>query len=284
MNVSMQDTFNLGWKLVHVLKGRANPRLLRSYSKERLTEAKRLVETDHKWSRIMSAPTTQAERDGTQEPRIIRQFKENLEFTGGTAVKYDASYLFADSAHQALAAGEEIGRRFHSAPVVRVSDAKQMHLGHVAEADARWRIYAFAGKSDTSNPGSKIHQLADWLETNTNSPVVQFTPKGEDIDAVIDFRAVFQQTFDQVAYENMPSLLKPKTGKLGLQDHEKVFCVDHKGLGDIFDMRGINREKGCMIVVRPDQYVSHVLPLDGFEELSAFFAGVLQVNSAGKRV
>jgi phenol 2-monooxygenase len=159
-----------------------------------------------------------------------------------------------------------------------------MHLGHVAEADARWRIYAFAGKSDTSNPGSKIHQLADWLETNANSPVVQFTPKGEDIDAVIDFRAVFQQTFDQVAYENMPSLLKPKTGKLGLQDHEKVFCVDHKGLGDIFDMRGINREKGCMIVVRPDQYVSHVLPLDGFEELSAFFAGVLQVNSAGRRV
>jgi len=31
-----------------------------------------------------------------------------------------------------------------------------------------------------------------------------------------------------------------------------------------------------MIVVRPDQYVSHVLPLDGFEALSAFFAGVLR--------
>jgi len=64
MNVSMQDTFNLGWKLVHVLQGRADASLLRSYSKERLTEAKRLVETDHKWSRIMSAPTTQAEREG----------------------------------------------------------------------------------------------------------------------------------------------------------------------------------------------------------------------------
>ena len=275
MNVSMQDTFNLGWKLVHVLQGRADARLLRSYSKERLTEAKRLVETDHKWSRIMSEPTTQAERDGTQEPRIIRQFKENLEFTGGTAVKYDTSYLFDAGTHQALAKGEEIGRRFHSAPVVRLSDAKQMQLGHIAEADARWRIYAFAGKSDTSNPGSAIHKLADWLEKNANSPVVKHTPKGEDIDAVIDFRAVFQQTFDQLAYENMPSLLKPKTGKLGLQDHEKVFCTDHKGLGDIFDMRGINRDKGCMIVVRPDQYVAHVLPLDGFEALSAFFSGVL---------
>ena len=276
MNVSMQDTFNLGWKLALVLQGRADPSLLRSYTQERLTEAKRLVETDHKWSRVMSAPTTQAERDGTEEPRMIRQFKENLEFTGGTAVKYDTSYLFAASAHQALAKGEEIGRRFHSAPVVRVSDAKQMQLGHVAEADARWRLYAFAGKADGSHAGSAIHRLADWLETNANSPIVKHTRPGEDIDAVIDFRAVFQQTFEELAYEHMPSLLKPKTGKLGLQDHEKVFCVDHKGLGDIFEMRGINRDKGCIVVVRPDQYVAHVLPLDGFDELSAFFAGFLK--------
>ena len=276
MNVSMQDTFNLGWKLVHVLQGRADASLLRSYSKERLTEAKRLVETDHEWARIMSAPTTQAERDGSEEPRIIRQFKANLEFTGGTAVKYDTSYLFAPGTHQALAKGEEIGRRFHSAPVVRVADAKQMQLGHVAEADARWRIYAFAAKTDSSNPGSGIHKLADWLETNPQSPVVKHTRKGEDVDAVIDFRAVFQQTFDQLAYENMPSLLKPHTGKLGLQDHEKVFCVDHKGVGDIFDMRGIDRDKGCIIVVRPDQYVANVLPLDGYDALAAYFAGVLK--------
>ena len=276
MNVSMQDTFNLGWKLVHVLQGRADASLLRSYSKERLTEARRLVETDHEWARIMSAPTTQAERDGTEEPRIIRQFKKNLEFTGGIAVKYDQSTLFGGGTHQALATGEAIGRRFHSAPVVRLSDAKQMQLGHAAEADARWRIYAFAGKADSSNPGSSIHRLADWLETNASSPIVRHTRKDEDIDAVVDFRAVFQQTFDQLAYENMPSLLKPKTGKLGLQDHEKTFCVDHKGAGDIFDMRGVNRDKGCMVVVRPDQYVAHVLPLDGFDELSAFFAGILR--------
>ncbi|MGB7649231.1 MAG: FAD-dependent monooxygenase [Pseudomonas fluorescens] len=276
MNVSMQDTFNLGWKLIHVLQGRADPSLLRSYSKERLTEAKRLVETDHQWARVMSAPTTQAERDGTEEPRIIRQFKANLEFTGGIAVKYDPSTLIAPATHQALATGEEIGRRFHSAPVVRLSDAKQMQLGHVAEADARWRIYAFAGKADSSDAGSAIHKLADWLETDASSPIARHTRKNEDIDAVIDLRAVFQQTFERLAYENMPSLLKPKTGKLGLQDHEKVFCVDHKGVGDIFDMRGINRDKGCLVVVRPDQYVANVLPLDGFAELAAFFAGILQ--------
>lgn len=276
MNVSMQDTFNLGWKLVHVLQGRADASLLRSYSRERLAEARRLVETDHAWARIMSAPPTAAERDGLEEPRIIRQFKANLEFTGGNAVKYEPSALVGPATHQALATGLEIGRRFHSAPVVRLADAKPMQLGHVAEADARWRLYAFAGQADGAAPGSALHRLADWLERDPGSPVVRHTRPGEDIDAVIDVRAVFPQTFDRLDVAQMPSLLRPKTGRLGLQDHEKVFCVDHKGAGDIFALRGIDRERGCMVVVRPDQYVAHVLPLDGFAELSAFFAGILR--------
>lgn len=275
MNASMQDTFNLGWKLAHVVQGRADASLLHSYSGERLTEARRLVETDRQWARIMSAPATPEERDGKVEPRFIRQFKENLEFTGGLAVKYESSALTADPRHQALATGQEIGRRFHSAPVVRVCDARQMQLGHRAEADGRWRIYAFAGRSDGSEPGPAIHKLADWLENAPGSPVVKHTRKDEDIDAIIDVRAVFQQTFDQLAFDSLPALLKPKTGKLGLIDFEKVFCVDHKNLGDIFDMRGIDRDRGCMIVLRPDQYIANVLPLNAYDDLSTFFDGVL---------
>jgi phenol 2-monooxygenase len=43
----------------------------------------------------------------------------------------------------------------------------------------------------------------------------------------------------------------------------------------IFDMRGVIRETGCMVVVRSDQYVAHVLPLHGYDGLADFFAGVL---------
>ena len=50
-----------------------------------------------------------------------------------------------------------------------------------------------------------------------------------------------------------------------------AYCPDLKGGPDIFDLRGINREKGAMVVVRPDQYVSNVLPLDAHDELAAFF-------------
>ncbi|MDP7149781.1 MAG: hypothetical protein QGI70_02265, partial [Paracoccaceae bacterium] len=54
----------------------------------------------------------------------------------------------------------------------------------------------------------------------------------------------------------------------------KVFCTDHKGAGDIYDMRGIDRDQGCMVLVRPDQYVAHVLPLSAGAELGAFFDAI----------
>ncbi len=272
MNVSMQDSFNLGWKLVQVLKGRSDPDLLHTYSAERWVEAKRLIETDHKWARIMSAPPGESELDDGGMPRFQKQFIENLEFTGGLAVKYDRSRLTGGSSHQGLAPGFEIGRRFHSAPVVRVSDAMQMQLGHVAEADGRWRIYAFAG--ETCQAGSGLYGLCDWLMKDSHSVVQKYRHKEEDIDAVIDLRAIFQQDFEAILDLKLPEILKPHTGEMGLQDHEKVFCADHMGAGDIYQMRGIDRQAGCMVVVRPDQYIAHVLPLEAHDQLSDFFAGI----------
>ena len=73
----------------------------------------------------------------------------------------------------------------------------------------------------------------------------------------------------------MPPLLLPPKGRYGLRDYEKMFCPDLKGGHDIFAMRGIDRDKGCMVVVRPDQYVAHVLPLDGHAALAAYFDGFM---------
>jgi hypothetical protein len=42
-----------------------------------------------------------------------------------------------------------------------------------------------------------------------------------------------------------------------------MFCADIKSSNDIFTMRGIDREAVCIVVVRPDQYIAHVLPLNG---------------------
>ena len=77
----------------------------------------------------------------------------------------------------------------------------------------------------------------------------------------------------------MPSLLLPRKGRYGLHDYEKMFCSDRKPGKDIFDIRGINRDQGCIVIVRPDQYVAHILPLDAHDALAGFFDGFMLLPS-----
>ena len=120
---------------------------------------------------------------------------------------------------------------------------------------------------------SRARELCEFLEADA-SPIKRFTPAGADPDSVIDVRAIFQQGHRDLAVDRMPSVLMPKKGRLGLIDYEKMFCPDPNS-ADIFELRGVNRVTGCMVVVRPDQYVAHLLPLHGHEALADFFAGIL---------
>jgi phenol 2-monooxygenase (NADPH) len=273
MNVSMQDAFNLGWKLASVLQERCAPSLLHSYSAERRAVAKELIDFDREWSAMLAS--SHEEGEGPSPAETQRYFVQHGRYTAGTATHYASSLLTGEATHQHLAAGLVIGKRFHSAPVIRLADAKPVHLGHVAEADGRFRIYAFAGAGDPTASGSAIHRLCEFLAESPQSPVRKYTRQGEDIDTVIDVRAVFQQAHRELAIEAMPALLLPRKGRYGLRDYEKMFCADLKGGNDIFAMRGIDRDAGCMVIVRPDQYVAHVLPLDGYEQLASYFDGFM---------
>ena len=189
--------------------------------------------------------------------------------------RYKPSILTGEPTHQRLATGFPIGARFHSAPVVRLADAKPMHLGHAARADGRWRLYAFAAAEDPADPSSRLAALCRFLEASPDSPVRKHSLAGADADSVIDVRAIVQQGHRGLVLGTMPGFLLPRKGRYGLIDYEKLFCPDLKTGPDIFELRGVDRAAGCIVVARPDQYVAHVLPLDGYAELSAFFGGFM---------
>lgn len=276
MNVSMQDGFNLGWKLASVLLGRCSPQLLHTYSAERQAIAKELIDFDRKFAQMFSAPPKDADHpDGVDPAEFQRYFMQQGRFTAGTATRYKPSLITGEPVWQRLAQGLMVGMRFHSAPVIRLADAKPLHLGHTVKADGRWRLFVFAGSDDRGAAASVVRALCGFLADSPQSPVRKYTPAGEDIDAVIDVRAIFQHGHRELAIETMPAFLLPRKGRYGLRDYEKIFCPDLKSGNDIFEMRGIDRHKGCIVVVRPDQYVAHVLPLDAHGELAAFFDGFM---------
>jgi phenol 2-monooxygenase len=273
MNVSMQDSFNLGWKLASVLRQRSTPRLLHTYSAERQAIAKELIDFDREWAQMLSASAKSATELNPFE--VQNYFVRQGRYTAGTATSYRGSIIIGEPAYQDLAKGFVTGTRLHSAPVIRLADAKPVHLGHTVEADGRWRLFAFAGPEDPVAQRSGIRDLCEFLAEARESPVRRYTSPGEDIDSVIDLRAVFQQSHRDLPLERMPAFLLPQKGRYGLRDYEKMFCPDLRNGNDIFAMRGIDRQRGCVIVVRPDQYIAHVLPLDGYMELATFFDGFM---------
>lgn len=278
MNVSMQDAFNLGWKLASVIRGQSPEALLDTYAVERQAIAQELIDFDLKWSEAMAAkPADPSDPDSGGMSAQERQqiFTDGGRFTAGFATDYPPNMITGTAEHQHLATGFPVGQRFHSAPVTRLADAKPLELGHEASADGRWRLYVFADSKDPQSPDSHVAALCRFLAESTESPVVKYTPAGADPDAIFDVRAVFQQGHRELPIGSIPAFLLPSKGRLGLIDYEKVYCADLSAESDIFARRGINRDKGAIVVARPDQYVADVVPLDDYARLSEFFAGVM---------
>ena len=285
MNVSMQDTFNLGWKLGAVLRGQADASLLHTYQTERKITAQELIDYDTHWSRMVGF----RDADTPVTPQQVQeQFVRGGKFTAGFATRYtpDFSALTGPDIHQQLATGFEIGTRFHSAPVVRVADAKPLQLGHVHRADGRWRVYLFADETGIGTEST----VANWcqrMSIDAMSPINRFTPADAASDSIFDIYAITQEQHLRVDINDIHALLQPAKGKFGLIDYEKVFSAERTNgilLGqipgieanqDIYQLRGVNRKHGAVVIVRPDQYIGHVLSLAQFQAFDQYFDGFL---------
>jgi len=264
MNVSMQDGWNIAWKLGHVLSGIAPESLLDTYSSERQVVAQNLIDFDREWSTLMAKPAEEF-----SDPQELANFYvKNAEFPAGFMTEYQASMITGTTEHQNLATGFPVGKRFKSAQVMRVCDGNDVHLGHHATADGRWRIYAFAD-SARSGADSRLAAWAEWMLNSPDSPVVKYTPEGSDPDSLFDIKVIYQQPHGEVEFgPSVPAIFAPKVGPFHLTDYEKVYAVDPAV--NIFEERGIDKE-GAVVVVRPDHYVSQVLSFADIDELATFF-------------
>lgn len=259
MNVSMQDGWNLSWKLGHVLSGRSPESLLKTYSDERQVIAKNLIDFDKEWSTLMAKRPEEFSSPSELEDFYL----QTAEFPAGFMTEYQPSVLTAPNAQKELAKGFPLGKRFKSVMTTRVGDAVPLHLGHQHRADGRFRIYAFADRDATA-----LKQWGDWMLTSPESPLQRFTPVGADLNALFDVKVVYQQAHPEVDISETPKVFMPLVGPFQVTDYDNVFAIH--GDVDIFDEREISRD-GAVVVVRPDHYVSHILPLTEPQELAKFF-------------
>ncbi len=100
------------------------------------------------------------------------------------------------------------------------------------------------------------------------------TRPDEDANALFDVKVIYQAPYTNVVIPQVPDAFKPIVGPFELVDVNEIFAAADRD--DIFDVRELSRD-GVLVVVRPDQYVAHVLPLDANEELAALFKPIFPV-------
>ena len=320
MNTSMQDTYNLTWKIASVVKGISPRSILPTYEMERKQIAQDLITFDHKFSRLFSGKPAKDEADaaGISMTEFQQAFEKGNRFASGLSVDYQRSLLTvkpegsaktmveggtvvthravappaagveSDASLSAESAGEtriELGKRFNTAQVVCHATALPYELADRIISDGRWRVVYFCGDVRKSECASEMKQFGDYL---SDQLVPRFTPQDEDFDSVIEVLTVSATPRVESELEDFHEALRPMTtthhqptpdGRYNTSlDYWKVFVDDetyHQGHGQAYKKYGLPSDKGTLVVLRPDGYVSLLIEAKQHAMLGDFFGQIL---------
>ena len=190
----------------------------------------------------------------------------------------------ADTKHrvesdQSLATEVLLGKRIPSVKILNQSDARPWHLQEVLPSNGRWRVLVFPGDIQDSDQNAKLHKLADGID-RPESFIHAHTPKGAKSDEVIEILTVHASPRQNVTIFDFPAVFRPYDEVDGW-DYNKIYVDDvsyHEGFGKIYESFGISKQ-GCLIILRPDQYVSYIGPLDDVGAVNNFFRNFMRVQN-----
>ncbi|BGP34602.1 hypothetical protein JCM10296v2_006424 [Rhodotorula toruloides] len=287
MNTSMQDTWNLCWKLGSVALGLAKPELLQTYSDERQVVAKTLIDFDTKFSKLFSGKPASA--TDVDEGVDLKEFKDvfatgNL-FAAGMSINYGDSIVVgkdgsrgAVASKQHLALKLPVGERFYSAQVVNQASATADQLTTRIPFTGAFRLLVFPGDITKPEAKERLQKLADYLDS-PESVVSKYTPSDLPRWAVIDPVTIHcaERTEVELYDFPQPSIFHP-------HNYKRIYCDGpsyHRGDGKAYETYGISKEEGAIVVVRPDQYTGLVVGLNDTDLLDAYFAQFMQPAKDG---
>lgn len=264
MNASMNDTHNLAWKLVHVIRGWADRSLLRTYELERRKYAQDLIDFDREFSKMFSGKIRTAENeDGISADEFKRAFRRFGGFTSGIGICYQASTI-VNARHQQEAANLIIGKRLPPQRIVRATDARPFELHDLLPSDARFKVLVFTGDIYESSQKSRVEKLAQKM--GADDSFLKRYSKAGDIFAAFDILAITSKN-DIVRHTDLPELFRSHWAKVYVDNKELMGTLG----GDAYLNFGISAT-GAVVIVRPDGYVGIVAPFDDIAHIDTYFA------------
>ncbi|WYZ34231.1 hypothetical protein EsH8_I_000507 [Colletotrichum jinshuiense] len=312
MNVSMQDSYNLGWKIGLVCKNVLPRHVLSTYELERKKIAKDLIAFDGKFSKLFTGrPAKDIQNEtGVSDDEFQKAFHTSRMFTTGVGVTYQPTVLVASQPGEgadneqglktsaaksspSLATNCKVGQRFPSHRVIRQSDARLWELHHKLPSNGRFRLVVFGGDISQQEPRDRTNALGAWLSSYLpRLPTILLSPgsdphsgsmkfRTDEDPSVVDVLLVHSAPREQVEMlRDVHEAYHPFDGKLGW-DYDKIF-VDGETLYEqperAYEKYGVDRARGAVVGLRPDGYVGLVTSLshEGIQEIQSWFDGIFQ--------
>lgn len=284
MNMSMQDAFNVGWKIALVVAGSLKPDILETYALERHPLAEMLLDFDRHWSPMFTDQRPgEADAKATDIALIAEKFED---FADGWKVFYPASSLVCkavgDDAGFALAKQMIPGERVRPVKIRNQADGGTQWTTRVLESDGRFRILVLAG--DLRNPMQKqrigaLARILDGQPESATSPLGRYMEIPGRFTSPIDILTIHASPWQEVEFFDFPEVLRPFDPVKGWA-YDKIWCdsscvFDRYCDGKSYDKWGVDRVLGALAVVRPDQYIGWVGELGDVAEMIQYLDGIL---------
>lgn len=285
MNTSMQDAFNLGWKMAGVLNAQLQPSILATYESERRPVAQELVDIDLELSSQLSAAGPKSRE------RMAAVYARLRAFSDGSAITYPASPIVAvapptptpttantNIPHHPAAPHLKLGGRFPIHPLTDQSTGIPHPSLRLLKTNGRFRLVLFAG--DVSRPAqlARVNALGAALAA-PNGLLTRHNPAPPQTP-LIDVLLVYAAPTAQTEAADFDATFRPANLPHGGIDHHRIFGDGPPPVGDermsvgaMHAALGIDVDLGALVVVRPDQYVAWVGALEDVEACAGWFAG-----------
>ena len=206
---------------------------------------------------------------------IVAKAVDAAEQGDGTDVSLKSTQLQINSV-QSLATEVKVGMRMPSNKVLNQSDARPSQFQELLKSNGRWRVVIFPGDIRIPAQREKLNKLGDRL-SGADSFLRKFTPRDARYDSVVELLAVHAAPRTETTVFDFPEVFRPYD-ELDGWDYWKIFVDDqsyHEGHGHIYRNLGIDPGRGCAIVIRPDQYVSYVGPMEDYDAVDKFLSGFM---------
>jgi len=126
---------------------------------------------------------------------------------------------------------------------------------------------------------ARVQKLGKSL-ADPSSFIHRFTPQGNPIDSVIEFLTIHSAPRATTELHDFPEIFHPFSKRDGW-DYWKIYVDDqsyHEGHGRAYENYGVDAKKGCLIILRPDQYVSWLGELEDVQDMDRFFSAFMKVR------